>query len=227
MAGLLEDELELLRAGAAAGGVRLTGSQEVILSSFLDLLLVWSRRYRLVGTRDRSVLITHHLADSLVPAGVLGDQGSIIDIGSGAGLPGIPLAVVRPDLRFVLLDSRRVPCGFMREAVRRLGLANVGVREARVEAVAGELESSGGEFDATISRAWANLSPFLQVSARLLKAGGVAVAMKGPGLERELAACGEELDLFERSDDTEYSLPGKLGPRRLLAIFRYRGRDSS
>ncbi len=189
------------------------------LGRFVALLDVWAVRHRLVGSREHRTLVTHHLVDSLAPARCLPQGSMVLDIGSGAGFPGIPLAVARPDLQLVLLDSRRLPISFMGDVVRSLGLSNVDIVEARVEDVARETDLTGRRFDVTIARAWARLPRLLQVSARILPTSGVAVAMKGPSVNEELAACGGAMRGFRLKDRIEYTLPDRRTPQRVLLVF--------
>jgi 16S rRNA (guanine527-N7)-methyltransferase len=217
-----ELEKATLRDGAASLGIEIAPLALDALLRFLDLLEAWRRVRRLVGPRDRIAQITHHLIDSLAPAEFIARGSSVLDIGSGAGLPGIPLAIVRQDIHVILVDSRRIACGFMRDAVRRLSLHNTTVVETRIEALTPEAApGTPSSFDVTIARAWAPVPRFLKVSARYLKAGGIALAMQGCTLDsgtKENSTAIAEFDLLRTLD---YALPGSGIPdRRLLAYVR-------
>jgi 16S rRNA (guanine527-N7)-methyltransferase len=207
--------------------VALGSGQLEKLSRFVATIDAWAGRRRLIGTRDHRVLVTHHLVDSLVAAPWLGRRQAVLDIGSGAGLPGIPLAVACPDSTLVLLDPRRVACSFMRDVVRRLGLENVDVVEARIQDVVREAESGGYRFEATIARAWTQLRGFLQASACVLGAGSIAIAMKGPAVGREIRACGDLALAFRLADRIDYTLAGPHASSRTLLVFEKIGVETA
>jgi 16S rRNA (guanine527-N7)-methyltransferase len=225
--GLSDDRRRLLREEAERVGVTLDPGQIEKLSRFVATIDAWAGRHRLIGTRDHHTLVTHHLVDSLAAAPCLGQRRMVLDIGSGAGLPGIPLAVACPDSTLVLLDSRRLACSFMRDAARRLRLGNVDVVEARIEHFIRETGSGGRRFEATIARAWTRLRGFLEASARVLAAGGIAVAMKGPGVDREIRACGDAALAFRPVHRIEYTLAGPRASNRVLVVFERLGVETA
>jgi 16S rRNA (guanine527-N7)-methyltransferase len=207
----------LIDAGVMALGLELSSAQAELLVDFLCILTEWNRRFSLVGTDDTEALVRKHLLDCLLPSKLLGATRAIVDVGSGAGLPGIPLAVARPELTVILVDSRRVCVSFLREVVRRLRLSNAAVREGRIEDQAATLRSEIGP-DAVISRAWVALGDFLGISAKVLTRGGIAISMKGPGGARELSEI-DPLDLgFRTREVVHYTLPGG-GESRMLLVF--------
>jgi 16S rRNA (guanine527-N7)-methyltransferase len=215
-------ERESIERYAARLGVQLSSGQAERLHDFLGELDTWNRTLRLVGTRDRSRLITHHVVDSLAAAPLVASRSRVIDIGSGAGLPGIPLAISCPGSSFTLIDSRRRTVSFMSETVRRLGLDNVRIVEGRIEALVrtaapGIGHDSLDRFDAAITRAWANLNRFLSVSAALLTPGGIAIAMKGPRAESEIERLGGASRAFEAGRRVVYDIEGATV--RVLLLF--------
>lgn len=216
-------EKTTLRDGAASLGIKLGAIELDALLRFLDLLEVWRRVRRLVGPRDRMIQVTHHLIDSLAPAGFIAHGSSVLDIGSGAGLPGIPLAIVRQDINVVLVDSRRIACGFMRDAVRSLSLHNTNIVETRIEALTPGADTGiPSSFDVTIARAWAPVSKFLEASGRWLKSGGVALAMQGCSLDEDITKSTIALAGFDLLRTLDYSLPeAAAADRRLLAYVRH------
>ena len=115
-------EVGLLRTAARTLGVDVGHDALERLVRFLDLLAVWNRRIHLTGQRDLASLIRAHAIDSLAPAPHLPSTGLVVDVGSGAGFPGIVLGCLRPDLQFVLIESRRRRASFLREAIRALDL---------------------------------------------------------------------------------------------------------
>ena len=216
MAEASDDDLDRLQRQAAELGVRLTAMQVDRLGRFVDALEIWNRRYRLVGSRSRRDLLELHVLDSLAPIRLLDSDREVADIGTGGGFPGIPMAIAMPEARFTLIDNRRIAANFVREATRALMLTNVSMLESEVERVAGTADEPG-RFDVTIARAWTSLGPFLEVSARLLRPGGMAIAMKGPRVEEELAAQDEARALFGEPERSAYEIPGRRG--RVLVSF--------
>lgn len=163
---------ELGRATAALG-LALADTQVATLERYLDLLEKWNRVYNLTAIRERSRMVTHHLLDSLaVLPHVRGPR--VLDVGSGAGLPGIPLAVASPALHVTLLESNHKKSAFLTQAVAELQLANVQVVTERVESWQPE-----ARFDTIVSRAFAELGEFATLAGRLLAPQGVLAAMKG------------------------------------------------
>ena len=146
------------------------------LEAYLVLLSRWNRVTNLSGIKRLKDMVPLHLMDSLsVHAYIEGN--TILDVGSGAGLPGIPLAILYPKKFFTLLDSNGKKTRFMRQAVINLKLDNVQVTKERVEAFQ-------GEFDHVISRAFSSIRKFLDSSERLVKPGGTLLAMKGDKVEQ-------------------------------------------
>jgi len=163
---------ELGRA-AAALDVALVAAQVATLERYLDLLEKWNRVYNLTAIRERSRMVTHHLLDSLaVLPHVRGPR--VLDVGSGAGLPGIPIAIAGPALHVALLESNHKKSAFLTQAVAELQLANVQVVTERIESWQTETR-----FDTIVSRAFAELGEFASLAGRLLAPQGVLAAMKG------------------------------------------------
>jgi 16S rRNA (guanine527-N7)-methyltransferase len=163
----------VLAEGIATMGLALDKAQCGRLDAYLDLLEKWNRVYNLTAIRDRAQMLTHHLLDSLaVVPHMRGPR--VLDVGSGGGLPGIPIAIARPELSVTLLDSNHKKTAFLNQAVAELGLANVSVVAARAESW-----ETAQRFDTIVSRAFADLGEFVSVAGRLLAADGVFAAMKG------------------------------------------------
>jgi 16S rRNA (guanine527-N7)-methyltransferase len=149
---------------------------------YLDLLLRWNKAYNLTAIREPDEMLSKHLFDSLAIHAHL-PAGELVDIGSGAGLPGIPLALVKPDLRVTLIETAGKKSRFQREAVRALGLADrVRVVSARAETV-----PEHGRFCCLTARAFGTLAQILDVGGHLLAPGGQLLAMKGREPTDELA----------------------------------------
>ena len=198
-----------LDAGIDALGLVLGGPRRARLEQYLLLLEKWNRVYNLTAIRDRARMITHHLLDSLaVLPYVSGPR--VLDVGSGAGLPGIPLAVANPELEVTLLDSNHKKVAFMRQAIGELGLRNAAVVADRVESWPTE-----ARFDTIVSRAFAELGEFVTPCARLLAPGGVFVAMKGvhPHEEIERLPAGFRVERVIRLE-----VPGLDAERHLVIV---------
>jgi 16S rRNA (guanine527-N7)-methyltransferase len=151
------------------------------LLRFIALLQKWNRTYNLTAIREPEKMVSLHLLDSLAVAPVF-KSGSVLDVGSGGGFPGIPVAIARPDLRVTLLDASHKRAAFLRQVAVELDLRNVSVICERVENCGGET------FDWIVSRAFAELRDFVASCAPLLKSGGLFAAMKGAIFPEEIAA---------------------------------------
>ena len=180
------------------------------LRGYLDLLLRWNQTYNLTAIRDPLEMVSKHLLDSLSIATEFADQRAV-DIGAGAGLPGIPLAIARPQLRVSLVESAGKKARFMREAVRQLKLSE------RVDVVEGRAEQLDrpGAYDLLTARALASLPQLLALGGHLLRPGGLLLAMKGKFPDDELAALPPGYRLL---DSRPLQVPGLAAERHLLRI---------
>ena len=176
------DLMRPLATGAEALDLDLDTATLRVLLDYLALLDKWNKVFNLTAVRSPREMLSHHLLDSLaVGAHLHGVR--VIDVGSGPGLPGIPLAVIYPERRFTLLDSNGKKARFMRQAVIDLGLSNVEVVHERVE----NYHPPEG-FDTVISRAFASIADFVTLAGPLCRPGGRLLAMKGRYPEDELAS---------------------------------------
>ena len=173
---------EQLAAGAVALDVTISAADEEKLLSYLSLLDKWNRVYNLTAVRETERMVSHHLLDSLAVVSYF-QSGRVLDVGSGGGLPGIPLAIARSDLRVTLIDSVAKKTAFLLQAKAELGLENVSVVTGRVEA---HQDAKG--FDTIISRAFSDLKEFVTLTRHLLAPGGRWLAMKGLYPHEEIAA---------------------------------------
>lgn len=165
--------LAALRSGLAEIGQPLTGAAQEKLIAYLDLLAKWNKTYNLTAIRDPLQMISHHLLDSLAVRPHL-PGGELADVGSGGGLPGIPLAIAEPDRRVTLNDANHKKSAFLRQAVIELKLGNADVHAGRVEAW-----QPARPFACVIARGFAELAQFVATCRHLVRAGGVLAAMKG------------------------------------------------
>jgi len=177
-----------------------------LLMDYLTLLQKWNRAYNLTAIKNRDDMITRHVLDSLAIAPFI--QGkNLLDVGAGAGLPGVPLAINNPDLQVVLLDSNGKKVRFMQEVKRALKLDNIEVIESRVEQY-----HPVSLFDTITSRAFSDLNQMLNWTNHLLDPHGIWVAMKGRYPEAELQAVKLPFKVHD------YTVPGLEGERCCVII---------
>lgn len=171
-----------LARGIDTLGVSVSASQQEQLLAYLALLIKWNKAYNLTAVREPSQMVTRHLLDSLAIAPFLKDR-RYIDVGTGGGLPGVPMSILYPESTFDLLDSNGKKTRFLFQVKTALGLDNMDVHQARVESF-----SADEPFDGVLSRAFASLEDMLHGCRHLVAPGGRFLAMKGTFPEEELAA---------------------------------------
>ena len=200
---------ERLEAGLKAMHLPLTTEVQGRLLDYIALLGKWNAVHNLTAVRDGEDMVTKHLLDSLVLCPFL-SFGKIADVGTGAGLPGIPLALAMPDRELVLLDSNQKKITFVQHVILSLKLRNVTAVCTRVEAYRAEQP-----FDFVVSRAFSALSEFASQASHLCKPDGRLIAMKGAIDPREVAAMSAEYTV-EKIQPVQ--VPGLSGPRSLVFI---------
>lgn len=176
------------------------------LIDYLGLMAKWNKTYNLTAIHEPERMLTHHILDSLVILPNVG-PGPLLDVGSGAGLPGIPLAIMRPELRVTVLDASQKKCGFMQQSAIELKLGNVSVVHGRVE----DLRTAEG-FPQIVSRAFSDLSEFVRLTRHLLAEGGEWLAMKGLYPHEEVA----QLKGAQVRRDVCLHVPGLGADRHLI-----------
>lgn len=188
------------------------------LLAYLELLLRWNGAYNLTAIRDPHDMLVKHLLDSLSMHRFVGDE-RMADLGAGAGLPGIPLAIVRPGLKVTLVESAGKKARFMREVKRQLGLDNIEVVEGRAEAV----DRPGG-FDCLVARALGTLGMILDIGGHLLGAHGRLLAMKGtiPRDEIQALPAGWRVRAIE-----PLQVPGLGAERHMVIVERDTGSQAA
>lgn len=169
--------LETLKAGITKAGWSIEEPMQEKLIDYIALLHKWNSVHNLTAVRDPEEMVKRHVLDSLVLLPYLNNQ-HILDVGTGAGLPGIPLALCQPECSWVLLDSNQKKINFVQHVILSLELTNVSTVSTRVESYQPE-----GRFDLVVSRAFASLSDFVLLSQHLCKSEGRLVAMKGASIE--------------------------------------------
>ena len=199
--------LELAK-GIEAMALAIPAQAQRRMLAFIMLLAKWNRTFNLTAIDDPAQMVGRHLLDSLAVLPHLRGP-RVLDIGTGAGLPGIPLALARPADRFVLLDSSGKKTRFVTQAVVELGLDNVDVAQTRLADYRPALA-----FDCVISRAFGSLAELLQASGHLLAPGGRLLAMKGKAWRDELAA----LPSGSLIDAHRLDVPGVAGERYLVEM---------
>ncbi len=203
-----------LASGVAELNLQITEEQQDTLLAYIALLSRWNKRFNLTAVRDPAEMIPRHLLDSLSVSAYL--QGKrVLDVGTGAGLPGIPLATIHPDIQFTLLDSNGKKTRFVRQAVMELGLKNVWIEQVRVEAY-----RPSHKFDTVITRAFAALPEILNLTSHLLTPTGQLLAMKGRQTKEELAVA----DLQERSVEVIPLQVPQLEGERYAVLIKGKGR---
>ncbi len=215
--GEAENE-ELLTGGARLLGFELTPRQIVAFGQYRSLLSLWNSRLNLTAVREPELMVRLHFLDCLSVVSVLGRDGSILDIGSGAGFPGIPVKLMLPDKCVYLVEPRRKRANFLRQVMRVLKLTDVHVIESRLEDLSVQTIPPINE---TITRGFSDTRGFLKMSGELLAPSGVAILMQGPRgaavldrLRSGLAGCG----LIE-GQSIRFELPFG-GERRTLLTFQ-------
>jgi len=207
---MADPRVRLLEDGIGRLGLELGSDVRARLLAYLDELVAWNRAYNLTAVRDPMAMVVRHLLDSLAVLPHIDGQGPLLDVGAGAGLPGLVLAIARPGLAVTTLDSNGKKVRFMRHAVRTLDLADVQVAEARVERW-----DPPQPFAQIVSRAFASLTDFVESTRHLLAPDGTWLAMKGQLDPAEQAA----LPSFAAiSSITALSVPGLDEARHLIRL---------
>ncbi|MGZ4955825.1 MAG: 16S rRNA (guanine(527)-N(7))-methyltransferase RsmG [Methylobacter sp.] len=197
---------EILVSGIAALNLNVTDDQVDQLLGFIKLIEKWNKAYNLTAIRNREEMARLHILDSLAIVPHI-EGKRIIDIGTGAGLPGIPLAICLPELDFTLLDSNAKKTRFVKQVVLELKLKNVEVLHSRAEDYHPERA-----YDAVLTRAFASLPDIVKLTAHLLSNDGVLLAMKGQNLDAELA------EITARNSVISVNIPGADVERCLVRI---------
>jgi 16S rRNA (guanine527-N7)-methyltransferase len=197
-----------LAAGLAELDLTLSAETQQKLLDFRDFLLKWNKTYNLTALRDPEQAISHHLLDSLAILPHVG-SGSLLDVGSGGGLPGIPLAITRPELAVSMVDTVQKKATFLQQAAIQLGLKNVTAHHARVEQMQ-------GQYAQISSRAFAELALFVELTRHLLAPDGRWLAMKGVRPDDEIATLPADVVVDQI---IPLHVPG-LGAERHLIILK-------
>ena len=200
-----------IAAGAKALGVDLNEDQVAMLHRYLDLLEKWNAAYNLTAVRGRAAMEVEHILDSLAIVPHI-TAGPVLDVGTGGGLPGMVLAIARPELEYLLVDSNGKKTRFLKQAVHELGLRNVDVQQARIEELALDTPPA-----TVVSRAFASLPDMVQGCRAALEQGARLVAMKGVRPDDEIAALPADVAVTQV---VSLAVPGLDKERHLVCIVR-------
>jgi len=199
----------LLLSGLDDLELKLDGSQVERLLDYLALLGKWNKHYNLTAITDPQKMLSYHLLDSLAIAKWFNPAGKLLDVGSGAGLPGIPLAIALPESQWTLLDSNGKKTRFMQQALATCAIRNATVVKSRVEDY-----HAPEPLDIIVSRAYASLDDFADSVAHLLQPETVLMTMK-TGLEEEAVAL--NLTKYDKQEH-DLQVPGISEPRKLVTV---------
>ncbi len=212
--GGLQHLQQPLRRGADQLELDLSEKQQQRLLSYLQLLAKWNRAYNLTAVRQPEDMLPRHLLDSLVVSPYLQGQ-SFLDVGTGPGLPGIPLAICFPEREFSLLDSNGKKTRFLHQAVVELGLSNVQVYQSRIESF-----NDKTSFDGILSRAFSTLHDMVEGCYRLCREGGYFLAMKGVYPQQELDDLSNTYPQLKQEAVHKLQVPGCEGERHLVMLHK-------
>jgi 16S rRNA (guanine527-N7)-methyltransferase len=202
--------IDTLREGAAALGTTLSQAQAEQLLAYGSLMLKWNKVYNLTALRDPASVLTHHLLDSVAAVAPLhrewAGEGRLLDVGSGGGLPGVVIAILRPNVEVTCLDAVAKKAAFVQQVAAELEIRNLRGLHARVE-------SLSGSYELISSRAFASLPDFFNGSMHLLAPEGLWLAMKGKVPTEELAELPPKIDVFHVE---QLTVPGLEGERCIV-----------
>lgn len=195
----------------------LTAEQERLFAVYYEMLLEWNQRVNLTAITGQEEVAKKHFLDSLLAADLIPRGALCADVGAGAGFPGIPLKIMRPDIRLTLIDSLNKRVRFLKSAAEALGMEAVCVHTRAEDA--GRSVAYRGRFDIALSRAVAPVNVLLEYTIPLLKKGGVSLMYKGPQAEAELTAARNALRLLN-ADARVISRDAPWGERRIIAAVK-------
>jgi 16S rRNA (guanine527-N7)-methyltransferase len=199
---------------ARSTGLTLSEKQSALFLRYMLELLEWNRSTNLTRiVEPRDIAIKHFIDSMLITSHIKISHKEIADIGSGGGFPGIPLAILDPSCKFVLIESLRKKTSFLKHIIRTLQLDNVQVYNGRAQSF-----PTPATFDLAISRAFASLADFIAIATRLIKPQGSIICMKGPLPLEEIEALKGHSKPGLTLDSHSYSLPQQGGARSLVVL---------
>lgn len=208
-----------LQAVLAEMDIAINGAQEERLLLFLDELLRWNQSINLTAITDRGEAMIKHLVDSLTLLPLLRGDETLLDMGSGGGLPGLPLKIVLPQLQLTSVDAVAKKISFQKHIIRSFALTGAVARHGRLEEL-GQEPLLAGQFELVVARAFASLPDCIRLGRPFLRPGGSLLAMKGPEGENEVKASEQVITSSGLSlrQITHLHLPGGNGDRTLITL---------
>ena len=204
-------------------GIKMSELQLATLSGYVDALLQANRHFNLTSIRNIDEVWRVHIFDSLTVLpriGALNRDDTLIDVGSGGGLPGIPLAIARPDLHIALLEATRTKAKFLERCVRELALGNVVVVNDRAETVGQDI-GFREQYDTSVCRAVGSMPVLLEFSLPLVRTGGIVLAMKGPTVDSDLEVAAQSLDVLGGGEVHKFqAYPQNFGRNTVIVSVR-------
>ena len=194
--------------------------------NYMDLLILWNEKMNLTAITDKEQIVLKHFADSLTISNLIKDNSKVVDIGTGAGFPGIPIKIYNETLNVTLVDSLNKRIMFLDEVIEKLGLQNIRAIHSRAEDFAhikGERES----YDYAVSRAVANLSVLYEYLLPLIKVGGECICMKGPNIDEELDCSQNALKILGGKIEKieKLTLPNSDIVRNIIVVKKIKNTD--
>jgi 16S rRNA (guanine527-N7)-methyltransferase len=220
-----EEALQVLVTHAKEFGIGLSDHQLGLFQIYLDELVLWNKRMNLTGAKSPARMVIELFLDSLVPSAMIPSKTTLLDAGSGAGLPGLPLKILNPNLEVHLLESRAKRVSFLRQVVRLMGLAGIEVIQGRIEKGAAVFPVEC--YPVITARAFAPFPRTLRWCSPLLCSRGMLVCYLGEHAPEEVAssaAVAREQEL-EVEETLPYSLPGKKGLRHVVILRKTSERE--
>ena len=206
----MKEMLQQLQQGCETLGLDVSDEKLAKLIAYVQLLAKWNKAFNLTSVREPQEMISRHILDSLAIQPYLSGV-SLLDVGTGAGLPGIPLAIVKPEMVITLLDSNSKKTRFLQQAKAELALENVTVIHSRVE------QADLPKFDLVTARAFSTIDNIIDLAGRHCDDAGCLVLMKGVYPEEELQAV---TDGFSLQDVVSLDVPGCEGQRHLVRLIK-------
>lgn len=210
----IQEYKQHLKTGSEALGIRVSQQQSDQMTAHATELMVWNKKINLTAIKDPGQMAEKHFIDSIAAAVFLEHERSVMDIGSGGGFPGIPLKIMNPCLKVVLIDSSLKKINFLKHVIRKLQLTDIDAIHSRIEDLH-ENEAFKNRFDAVISRALTDLSSIVALAVPLLNQTGKIYAMKGKhALEEITPSIYENFDI--KTD--HYQLPFEKSDRYMIRL---------
>lgn len=203
-----------VKKGSNNLGITVSDHQATLMSRHAEVLMVWNKKINLTAIKDPLFIAEKHFIDSIAAASFIENETCLVDLGSGGGFPGIPIKIMRPDLKMVLVDASRKKINFLKHCIRTLGLENIEAIHSRVEDLHANKDYQNN-YDAVISRAFTQLSNFIALAAPLINKKGRLYAMKGKHVNEEITP--DMKKKFDLKTD-HYQLPFEKSDRYMIRL---------